>query len=125
MWSWRARNPLSSTPHPGAVMSSVRGRPGAEEIPPRQYRLTRCCNVFVSPAGLLDIPRVRMVAAERELTEEAAADAGRWDTLAGSFYTSPGGSAELIRVNVARTSHPRATARAQDEETNHGTRGSH
>ena len=54
------------------------------------------------PAGLLDVegePALR--AAQRELAEEAAVTAARWDLLL-DLYPSPGFSTEAIRIFLAR-----------------------
>ena len=54
------------------------------------------------PAGLLDIAgEVPVVAAARELAEEADLVAAQWSVLV-EFYTSPGGSSEKIVVFLAR-----------------------
>ena len=68
------------------------------------------------PAGLLDIPgEDPLVAAERELAEEADLSAERWNTLV-DFYTSPGGSTEPIRVFLARDLAPTGTTFEREDE---------
>ncbi|WP_291463337.1 NUDIX hydrolase [Actinomyces sp.] len=92
------------TRHPGAVAVVVmRGEEGAEEILlERQYRHPVNASLWEIPAGLLDIPgEDPLVAAERELAEEADLAARRWDVLV-DFFTSPGGSTEPLRVFLAR-----------------------
>ena len=92
------------TRHPGAVaVVVIRGEAGAEEILlERQYRHPVRASLWEIPAGLLDIPgEDPLVAAERELAEEADLSAERWDTLV-DFYTSPGGSTEPLRIFLAR-----------------------
>ena len=106
------------TRHPGAVAVVVmRGEAGAEEILlERQYRHPVRAPLWEIPAGLLDIPgEDPLVAAERELAEEADLSAERWDTLV-DFYTSPGGSTEPIRVFLARDLAPTGTTFEREDE---------
>jgi len=68
----------------------------------RQYRHPIGLRDWEIPAGLLDIPgEDPLVAARRELAEEADLGASEWSVLA-DFFTSPGGSTEAIRVYLAR-----------------------
>ena len=68
----------------------------------RQYRHPIRTRDWEIPAGLLDIPgEDPLVAAQRELAEEADLSASEWSVLI-DFYTSPGGSTEAIRVYLAR-----------------------
>ena len=92
------------TRHPGAVAVVVmRGESGAEEILlERQYRHPVQALRLEIPAGLLYMPgEGSVVAAERELAEEADLVAKRWDVLV-DYFTSPGGSSEPLRVFLAR-----------------------
>lgn len=58
------------------------------------------------PAGLLDVPgEDPLLAAQRELAEEADLVAAHWSLLV-EFHPSPGGSDELIRVYSARNLTP-------------------
>lgn len=58
------------------------------------------------PAGLLDVAEEpALVAAQRELAEEANLTAARWDVLL-DMYPSPGFSTEAIRVFLARDLGP-------------------
>lgn len=58
------------------------------------------------PAGLLDVPgEDPLLAAQRELAEEADLVAAHWSPLV-EFHPSPGGSDELIRVYSARNLTP-------------------
>lgn len=67
-----------------------------------QYRHPVGVRDWEIPAGLLDIPdEDPLIAAQRELAEEADLTAARWDVLA-EFYTTPGGSDEAIRIYLAR-----------------------
>jgi 8-oxo-dGDP phosphatase len=70
------------------------------------------------PAGLLDSPgEDPLVAARRELFEEAHLQATRWDVLVDAF-TSPGMSNEAIRIYLARdvSAADGAKFAARDEE---------
>jgi ADP-ribose pyrophosphatase len=87
--------------HPGAVAVLVLNDRD-EVLLIRQYRQAMGMFLFETPAGLLDIPAENpLVAAQRELAEEAGVTAGRWNVLA-DFYNSPGGSSEAIRIYLAR-----------------------
>jgi 8-oxo-dGTP pyrophosphatase MutT (NUDIX family) len=64
----------------------------------QQYRHPIRLRDWELPAGLLDIENEEpLVAAKRELEEEADLVAAEWTELV-DFYSSPGGSNELIRV---------------------------
>lgn len=66
-----------------------------------QYRHPVAMRLIEPPAGILDIPGENPLdAAKRELAEEAGLAAENWAVLV-DFYTSPGGSAEAIRVYLA------------------------
>lgn len=67
-----------------------------------QYRVPVGRYLWELPAGLLDVPdEPAHLAAARELHEEAALTAGRWDVLV-DLVTSPGFSDEAVRVLLAR-----------------------
>jgi ADP-ribose pyrophosphatase len=67
----------------------------------RQYRHPIRMRDWELPAGLLDLEGEEpLEAAKRELAEEADLEAHEWSHLA-EFYTSPGGSNELLRVYLA------------------------
>lgn len=68
----------------------------------RQYRHAIRQRDWELPAGLLDGEgESPLVAAQRELAEEADLVAERWHVLT-DFATSPGGSNEVVRVYLAR-----------------------
>ncbi|MDT4912412.1 MAG: 8-oxo-dGDP phosphatase [Pseudonocardiales bacterium] len=68
----------------------------------RQYRHPVGLREWELPAGLLDVTgEGPLVAAQRELAEEADLEASDWSLLS-EFATSPGGSNEVIRVYLAR-----------------------
>lgn len=90
--------------HPGAVVIvALREVYGADHVVLiRQYRHPVRTIEWELPAGLLDVDGEEpVVAAARELAEEVELGAGRWDTLV-DFYSSPGGSSEMLRVFLAR-----------------------
>ena len=68
----------------------------------RQYRHAVGRHLVELPAGLLDVEgEPALETARRELFEEAALRAGRWDTLA-DVINSPGFSDESVRIFLAR-----------------------
>ncbi len=68
----------------------------------RQYRHAIGTREWEIPAGLLDIDgEAPIMAAQRELAEEADVVASRWDLLS-DFSSTPGGSNEAIRIYLAR-----------------------
>ena len=71
-----------------------------------QYRHPVRSELWEPPAGLRDVPdELLVVAAARELAEEADLVAGSWWRLV-DFYTTPGGSDERIVVFLARDLPP-------------------
>jgi 8-oxo-dGDP phosphatase len=89
----------------------------------RQYRHPVADWLVELPAGLLDEPGEKAYrAAARELAEEAALTAGRWDLLV-DLRVSPGLSNEAVRVFLARDLAPVPDADRHvgtDEETDLG-----
>jgi len=72
----------------------------------QQYRHPIRMRDWEIPAGLLDIEGEEpLAAAKRELEEEADLVATDWSEL-GTYFSSPGGSNELIRVYQARGVSP-------------------
>lgn len=68
----------------------------------RQYRHPVRHKLWEVPAGLLDVPgEPPLLAAQRELYEEAHHKADDWRVLV-DFYNTPGSSSEAIRVFLAR-----------------------
>lgn len=83
----------------------------------RQYRHPIAMREWELPAGLLDIPgEDPLAAAQRELAEEVDLVADEWAPLV-EFFTSPGGSNELLRVYRARgvRATPEAFVRGEEE----------
>lgn len=87
--------------HPGAV--AVLAMDDQERVLLiRQYRHPIRTRDWELPAGLLDLEgEDPLEAAKRELAEEVDLEAGEWSDLA-AFYTSPGGSNELLQVYLAK-----------------------
>jgi ADP-ribose pyrophosphatase len=72
----------------------------------RQYRHPVRRRMWELPAGLLDRPgESLLLAAQRELAEEAHLVAAQWRVLLDA-YTSPGISDEAVRIFVARDATP-------------------
>lgn len=87
--------------HPGAVAIMAMNDAGQIYLV-RQYRHPVRSELWEPPAGLLDVEgEALQAAAARELYEEADLRAETWHTLV-DFYTTPGGSAEAIRIFLAR-----------------------
>ena len=92
--------------HPGAV-AVVAWREDRDDIAVlRQYRHPVRMELVEIPAGLLDLDGEEwVVAAQRELAEEAELAGGRWFKLA-SFMASPGCSTEDVDVLLALDLEP-------------------
>ena len=68
----------------------------------KQYRHPVRRREWEPPAGLLDVENeAPLLAAQRELAEEADLEAGQWDVLL-DYATTPGGNNEVIRIFLAR-----------------------
>jgi ADP-ribose pyrophosphatase len=103
--------------HPGAVGIIALDDDG-QVLLVQQYRHTVRHLLWEPPAGLLDEPgEDPLLAAQRELFEEAHQRAERWDVLVDGF-TSPGMTDEAIRIYLARDVRPADEPRyeATDEE---------
>lgn len=91
--------------HPGAV-AIIALRDDDRVAVVHQYRHPVAMRLVEPPAGLLDADgEAFLVAAQRELAEEAMLRADDWRVLVDIFST-PGGVAETIRVYLARGLHP-------------------
>jgi len=87
--------------HPGAVGVVALDDDGAIVLV-NQYRHPVRARLDELPAGLLDVAgEPALLAAQRELAEEAAITATDWHVLA-DLHTSPGMSNEAIRLFLAR-----------------------
>ncbi|QZY51242.1 NUDIX domain-containing protein [Leucobacter tenebrionis] len=72
----------------------------------QQYRHAIAHRDWEIPAGLMDAPgESGLLAAQRELAEEADLQASRWDLLLDLFL-SPGGTSEAMRIFLARDLSP-------------------
>jgi 8-oxo-dGTP pyrophosphatase MutT (NUDIX family) len=83
----------------------------------RQYRHAVRTLDWELPAGLLDVTgESPLLAAKRELAEEADLVAENWSLLS-EFMSSPGGSNEVIRTYLARgvSAAPAVFARTEEE----------
>lgn len=86
--------------HPGAV-AVVAMNDDQQVLLLQQYRHPVKQKLWEVPAGLLDADDEPMLmAAQRELAEEADLHASSWRTLV-DYYTTPGSSSEGIRVFLA------------------------
>lgn len=83
----------------------------------QQYRHPIRHRDWELPAGLLDIPgEDPMVAAQRELAEEADVTASHWEHLVSS-WTTPGGNDEMIHIYLATgIAAAEAAHQREDEE---------
>lgn len=81
-----------------------------------QYRQPIGTRDWEIPAGLLDVDgEDPLEAARRELAEETDLVAADWEPLA-SFFSSPGGSNEVIHVFLARGLSPAPVVHARTDE---------
>jgi len=89
----------------------------------QQYRHPVRMREWELPAGLLDVDGEHAyIGAQRELAEETDVVAAEWNVLT-EFYTSPGGSNEVIRIYLARGLSPAPEAfERTDEEADMITR---
>jgi 8-oxo-dGTP pyrophosphatase MutT (NUDIX family) len=89
----------------------------------QQYRHPVRMREWELPAGLLDVDGEQaLLGAQRELAEETDVVAAQWNVLT-EFYTSPGGSNEVIRIYLARGLSPATEAFDRtDEEADMVTR---
>lgn len=102
--------------HPGAVGILAEDDAGRVLLI-KQYRHPIGYRDWELPAGLLDVVgEDSLAAAQRELAEEADLLAAEWSPLC-EFFSSPGGSSELITVYRARglTAAPERFERSAEE----------
>lgn len=82
----------------------------------RQYRHPISSHEWEIPAGLLDIAgEDALVAAQRELAEEADLVAEHWALLI-DYFSSPGGMNEALRIYLARGLSPVPTVERHERE---------
>ena len=100
--------------HPGAVGVIALNEAG-EVLLLQQYRHPVRRLLWEPPAGLLDVAgEPPLLAAQRELYEEAHLVAGRWDVLV-DLFTTPGMSDEALRIYLARDVRPSDDSRWEGE----------
>ncbi len=91
--------------HPGAVATIAVDDEGRVLLL-RQFRHPVGRELWEPPAGLLDVAgEEALLAAQRELAEEADLRAATWHVLA-DYFTTPGGNNEALRVYLARDLSP-------------------
>ena len=91
--------------HPGAVGVIALDADGRVALV-RQYRHPVRHRLLEPPAGLLDVDGEEyVVAAQRELAEEAGLAADSWHVLV-DLFTTPGIIGESLRIYLARGLHP-------------------
>lgn len=101
--------------HPGAVAVLAEDSAG-QVLLIKQYRHPIRCRDWELPAGLLDVHGEEpLAAAQRELAEEADLIADEW-ALLSQFFSSPGGSSEMLTVYRARGLSPTASAFEREAE---------
>jgi ADP-ribose pyrophosphatase len=82
----------------------------------QQYRHPVRMREWELPAGLLDVAGEHaVIGAQRELAEETDVVAADWNVLT-EFYTTPGGSNEVIRIYLARGLSPAPEAFDRTDE---------
>lgn len=92
--------------HPGAVAVVAWDEATDSIACLHQYRHPVRMELVEIPAGLLDSEDEEWVgAARRELAEEVALEANRWQVLV-DICTTPGASEESLRIYLARGLHP-------------------
>jgi ADP-ribose pyrophosphatase len=109
--------------HPGAV-GIIALNEREEVLLLRQYRHAVGRYLWEPPAGLLDVAgEDPLLAAQRELHEEAHLAAASWAVLVDA-YTTPGGCDEAVRIYLAREVRESTQSRyeGQDEEADMPTR---
>lgn len=118
---WDVRTDAVTLPHGETVTRDIVLHTGAVGIVAldeedrilliRQYRHPVGMYLWEPPAGLLDIAaEPPLLAAQRELVEEAGLTADQWWVLA-DWFNSPGGSTESFRCYLARGLQPVAGGR--------------
>lgn len=101
--------------HPGAVAVLAEDDNGRVLLI-KQYRHPIGYRDWELPAGLLDLDgEGPLAAAQRELAEEVDLIAAEWTELC-QFFSSPGGSSEIITVYLARGVSPAVEKFERDAE---------
>lgn len=98
--------------HPGAV--AILAWDGARLAAVRQWRQAAGAELLELPAGTLEPGESPLATAQRELAEECALTATRWEE-GPSFYTAPGFSTELLTLFLATDLSPTDATPPEDE----------
>ena len=107
------RVPLELVRHPGGA-AAVAIDADNRVCLLRQYRHAAGGYIYELPAGKLEPDEAPEITVRRELAEEAATSAARWESL-GAFFSSPGVFTEVIHLYLATDLAP-ATDRPEFDE---------
>jgi ADP-ribose pyrophosphatase len=102
------RLPLEIVRHPGGA-AAVAIDAGNRICLLRQFRHAAGGFIHELPAGKLEPSEPPDVTVKRELAEEAALSAGRWESL-GAYFSSPGVFTEVIHLYLATELSPADSA---------------
>jgi 8-oxo-dGTP pyrophosphatase MutT (NUDIX family) len=102
------RLPLEIVRHPGGAVA-VAIDADNRVCMLRQFRHAAGGYIHELPAGKLEADEPPEITVQRELTEEAAVIAGRWESL-GAYFSSPGVFTEVIHVYLATELSPAKSA---------------
>ena len=107
------RLPLEIVRHPGgAAVVAIDAQDRVCLL--RQYRHAAGGFIYELPAGKLEPNEAPEITVRRELAEEAATSASRWESL-GAFFSSPGVFTEVIHLYLATDLVPVTGAAEFDE----------
>jgi len=107
------RLPLEIVRHPGGA-AAVAIDADNRVCLLRQYRHAAGGYIYELPAGKLEPDEAPEITVRRELAEEAAISASRWESL-GAFFSSPGVFTEVIHLYLATDLVPAAGTPEFDE----------
>jgi 8-oxo-dGTP pyrophosphatase MutT (NUDIX family) len=107
------RLPLEIVRHPGGA-AAVAIDAGNRVCLLRQYRYAAGGYIHELPAGKLEPNEPPEITVKRELAEEAALSAGRWESL-GAYFSSPGVFTEVIHLYLATELTPASATPDSDE----------
>jgi len=107
------RLPLEIVRHPGGA-AAVAVDTDNRVCLLRQYRYAAGGYIHELPAGKLEPDETPEITVRRELAEEAAVSASRWESL-GAYFSSPGVFTEVIHLYLATELAPATAAPDADE----------
>jgi ADP-ribose diphosphatase len=107
------RLPLEIVRHPGGA-AAVAVDTDNRVCLLRQYRYAAGGYIHELPAGKLEPDEAPEITVRRELAEEAALSARRWESL-GAYFSSPGVFTEVIHLYLATDLVPATAAPDTDE----------